>query len=125
MSEKGKIAKIAVAEKMDDALSEALAAINRGFDGGRVTKFDLANWIIAKSCANLTESVIEEIRRDHFNEVSYLKNTLRNLQSANRSSLTAEEVEAINRVLRRKAVAPKANKKEIPVGEYAKHAENS
>ena len=51
--------------------------VNDGFSGGRVSRCETASWIIMKSVSGGgLDRIIEEIRRDHFDEVTYLQHVV-------------------------------------------------
>lgn len=57
------LAKIAITASSDNDLSGALDRVNRDFEGGRVTKTDMASWLILRAISTLDEAAIEEIRK--------------------------------------------------------------
>ncbi len=55
--EKNKIAKIAITSDADVALIQALDTVNQGNAGGRVTKVEMASWLILKAAATMNTSI--------------------------------------------------------------------
>ena len=87
--------KIALSQDSDQILNQAIDQINQGFLGGRVTKFDLASWIIQDSLQHLTDSKIESIRKQFFNELFYLETIVKLNRSQGQSKLTPEQIEIL------------------------------
>ena len=92
-------AKIAISGSAEDALSRALERVNSGFDGGRVTKADLASWFILESSSSLAEDTIDNIRKAHFNQVVYLESLVKKLKSSGRDNLGVEEMATLQAML--------------------------
>lgn len=93
------LSKIAITASSDETLVSALDRVNQNFEGGRVTKSDLASWFIQKGAAALDDSVLEEIQRAHFNQVVYLETLVKKLKSAGRDNLGPEELAALQSML--------------------------
>jgi hypothetical protein len=93
------LAKIAITASSDNDLSGALDRVNRDFEGGRVTKTDMASWLILRAISTLDEAAIEEIRKAHFNQVVYLESLVRKLKSAGRDNLGPEELATLQSML--------------------------
>lgn len=80
-----KISKIGISQSSDQALDRILAKINEGFTGGRVSKSDLATWIIEYFETNALENNLERIRKDHFEQVAYLESVVREMKLARKN----------------------------------------
>lgn len=93
------LAKIAITSASDDALVVAINHVNQNFEGGRVTKTDLASWFIAKGATALSDTEVEDIRRAHFNQVVYLEALVKKLKSTGRENLGADELSALQGML--------------------------
>ena len=93
------LAKIAITPSSDNDLCRALDRINQDFEGGRVTKTDLASWLIQKAAGTLDEPAIEEIRRAHFNQVVYLETLVKKLKASGRDNLGTEEKATLQAML--------------------------
>lgn len=59
-------------------LEEVVQRVNEGFDGGEVTKSDIANYIFLQLQKLISESEIKSIRMHHFDEKKCLASILRN-----------------------------------------------
>ena len=105
-----KIAKLAVSTASDEALARALTHVNRDFDGGRITKMELASWLLVRGCENLDEAAIEEARKAHFNQATYLQHLVNKLKRSQRDQLLDTELELLNQVLRKRKATVKASK---------------
>src|ERR1035437_1257216 len=108
--EKTQVAKIAITSDADVALVQALDAVNQGNAGGRVTKVELASWLMLKSAVAMNTQAIDEIRKAHFNQAIYLENLLRTLKQSGRNSLSIDEIESLQSLLKQKVIT---NKKSI------------
>ena len=78
-------AKISVTKKSDEALDRMLSKVNDGFMGGRITKQQLASWLIERFEAKSFEKSIEVIRRENFDELAYLEGVLKTAKMKQRS----------------------------------------
>ena len=81
------LAKIAISSSADEALVKSLERVNQNFEGGRVTKTDLASWLIQRASDSLTDAVIEEIHQAHFNQVVYLEALVKKLKASGGENL--------------------------------------
>jgi len=77
-----KITKIGVTHAADQALDRMLAAVKEGYSAGKVTKNDLASWIMVRFEQRSFQSQIENIRKDHFDNVQYLISVVQELKRA-------------------------------------------
>lgn len=59
-------------------LEEIVQRVNEGFDGGEVTKSDIANYIFLQLQRLISESGIKAIRMHYFDEKKCLASILRN-----------------------------------------------
>jgi hypothetical protein len=89
---KAQLAKIAVSTEADKFLDQTLEKVNHENSGGRVTKADLASWLVLAMQAEMNTQTIEKIRKAYFNQAVYLENLLRTLKKNGRDSLNAEEL---------------------------------
>ena len=104
------IAKIAITSLADEALAKSVEQINHGFDGGRVSKTDLASWLILNGVQDLTQQETDEIRRKHFNQVKYLESLVKKLKATGRESMETSELEVIQGLI----ASPLPRKKQRP-----------
>jgi hypothetical protein len=108
------LAKIAISKPADEALNQSIDKINEGFDGGRVTKTDLASWFILQFGNALDSTRIEEIRRAHFNQVVYLESLVKKLKSSGRENLGPEELSALQAMLGQETMKKRSRLKKEP-----------
>lgn len=109
------LSKIAVTDIADNALSDALNKVNTNFMGGRVTKTDLASWLIIQAAAKLNQEAINEIHQAHFNQVLYLETLVKKLKASKQESLGQEEMAALAAIL--KSDTTKRRTKRVPTEE--------
>lgn len=76
-NEKEEIVRINISRLGDVALLEIIEQVNDGFIGGKVNKIQMMNWILKRLKDDLDESMIKDIRADHFDEVAVLELILR------------------------------------------------
>ena len=85
--------KIQISKAADDLLMDFVGKVNDGFTGGRVSRNQAASWVIMKmiSSGNL-ERLIDDVRRDHFDEVIYLEHVVQEMKSAKRGGVESGTV---------------------------------
>lgn len=69
--------KITINKETEVKLLELLSKVNEGFINGKVSRQDLANWIVMKLCLDCDDSLVENIRADHFDEIMYFESVLK------------------------------------------------
>lgn len=72
-----KLERITVSKDAQNTLGTITDRINDGFNGGRVNRTQVANWILKHFLSELDEAQIKEIRAEHFDEVAMLENILK------------------------------------------------
>ena len=106
-----KLAKIAISSAADAALTESLTPVNADFEGGRITKAEMASWYILEGAKRLDAAVIEKVRKEYFDELTYLGSLMKRLRKARAngvSDLEAEEsLKRLSPVPRKTEKAPK------------------
>jgi len=65
--------RITVSKDAENALAEILDKVNSGFEGGKVSRTQMANWVILKFRDVLSSAQVREIRLQHINEFDYLE----------------------------------------------------
>lgn len=71
------IQRITVSKEAQGALGNIVDRVNNGFDGGRVNRTQIANWILLRFNSEFDENQIKEIRAEHFDEMAMLEAILR------------------------------------------------
>ncbi len=89
------LAKIAITAAADKALSESLDPVNMGFEGGRVTKTELATWYILEGVKRLGPAEITRIREEYFDQLTYLGALMKRLKKARAHGVNDEEAEEL------------------------------
>lgn len=74
---KDEVLRILVSRQGEKALLDVIEQVNDRFAGGKVNKTQMANWILKRFKDDLDDSMIKEIRADHFDEVAVLELILR------------------------------------------------
>jgi len=78
--EKEEILRMTVSKQGERALVDVMEKVNENFNGGKVSKVQLINWILKRFKDDLDESMVREIRADHFDEVAVLESLLRKVK---------------------------------------------
>jgi len=78
--------KINIDREADADLETMLNALNDGFTSGRVTKTQLASWIIKAFRSKYFTSQIKKIRADHFDKIAHLKAVVKQMEEAKKSN---------------------------------------
>lgn len=97
--------KVAISAESDKYLEDIRKSVNDGFSSGRVTKGQLAAWIIAEFWANLTQKQVEKIRSDHFDEVAHLEGVVQRLKDARRANAQLAVQDLLAPVLQKQRAA--------------------
>ena len=74
---KEEILRMMVSRQGEKALLEVIEQVNDGFAGGKLNKTQMAHWILKRFKDDLDDSMIKEIRADHFDEIAVLESILR------------------------------------------------
>lgn len=90
-----KIAKIGVSTDADQALDRMLSKSNDGFTGGRVSKNDLASWIVLHFENHGFDNALEKIRKDHFDQVAYLESVVKEMKQARKSGAAMPDINTL------------------------------
>lgn len=106
-----KLAKIAISFAADAALTESLTPVNVGFEGGRITKAEMASWYILEGVKRMDAAAVERVRKEYFDELAYLGSLMKRLKKARAngvSDLDAEEsLKRLSPASQKVAKAPK------------------
>jgi hypothetical protein len=84
------LSKIAIVKDADEGLDRMHTEINEGFSAGRVTKVDLASWIVQYFESQCFEKCRERIQKDHFDNVAYLESVVEQLRKARKEGTAAD-----------------------------------
>jgi hypothetical protein len=71
------IQRIAISKEAQIAITEIMDKVNEGFLGGKVTRMELANWALIHLKETISDDQINQIRMEHFDEVTLLEVILR------------------------------------------------
>ena len=78
--------RLAVTKEAEKALNEMMEKVNRGFEGGRISKLDMASWALVRVQSEMNEAMIQDVRSEHFDEVAALEAVLRRAKEQGRVS---------------------------------------
>lgn len=77
---KEKMNKVNLRKETDEAVNRMLEVVNVGFSSGKVTKTDLINWVLTKCEQEFIARWIEEIRKDHFDQLRHMEKLLKDMK---------------------------------------------
>ena len=86
------IYKTNISRDADEELEKMLNAVNSGFSGGKVSKQDLASWILIHFSHHSLAICINDIRRDHFDQIAYVESLLGEMKTARRSGQPVQDL---------------------------------
>ena len=114
-----KLAKIAIFPSADSELNKALELVNQNFMGGRITKADLASFLIEEGAKHLDDNTTKAIQKLYFKQVAYLDSLVKKLKSEGQDSVRPEELSELQSLFscvlerkRRPVAAKEANTKD-------------
>lgn len=81
--------KINISPEANTALETMLTQVNEGFDAGRITKAQLASWIVGHLATQFTP-LVPRVQKAHFDELTYLESALK---AARRAQKNGEAVD--------------------------------
>lgn len=76
--------RLTVSKSAEQALMGVMERVNDGFEGGRVSRTDLASWVLVKFAERVSENDVREIRAEHFNELALLESIYRRSRESGR-----------------------------------------
>lgn len=71
------IYRVSVTKTASDSLDAIVDRVNDGFEAGKVNRTQTVAWVLTHFLKNLTDGSVQEIRADHFDEVSLLEAMLK------------------------------------------------
>jgi hypothetical protein len=69
--------RIGVSKMAEEALMEVLERVNNGFEGGRINRTQMANWILVRFASQCSDTDIQQIRAENVNELAVLEAILK------------------------------------------------
>ena len=69
--------RINVSKMAEEALMEVLERVNNGFEGGRINRTQMANWILVRFANHCSDTDIQQIRAENVNELAVLEAILK------------------------------------------------
>ena len=69
--------RINISKMAEESLGEVVNRVNEGFEGGRVNRTQMANWILLKFSSQCSEADIQQIRAENVNELAVLEAILK------------------------------------------------
>lgn len=60
--------------------------VNRGFEGGKINKMEMASWALIRLHSEMNEATVQDVRSEHFDEVAALEAVLRRATEQGRVS---------------------------------------
>lgn len=109
-SKEENIVRITITKEADYETDKIVALVNDGFDGGRVSKQDLASWILMNFTVLVSGDFVERVQSEFFNELVRFKNLLK---LAQRSGGITPEIRKALKEISEDAAKPKKQKKTL------------
>lgn len=76
------ILKITVTKEAGEKLNTVLAKVNEGFEAGKITRQDIASWIVLRFEKSFGENEVQQIRKEFFSEKVLLETILKRVKSS-------------------------------------------
>ena len=107
--------KIAVLPSAEEALDRMVKAANQDFLGGRITKHQLASWLITRFEGDLFKRNIESLRHDNFDQVAYLEAVTKKIKKAGKEGIETNLEDLLTPLVSKpKRLSKRIKEKEIP-----------
>ncbi|MCM2279248.1 MAG: hypothetical protein NDJ89_14330 [Oligoflexia bacterium] len=91
--EKGEeLYRISVSKAAEEALSSVVDRVNSGFEGGKVNRTQVLNWVLVRYAESCGDAEIREIRAEHFDDIAFLESVLR---KAKKSGKVPSDIKAL------------------------------
>jgi hypothetical protein len=91
--------KIAITREAEDVLSAAYTKLNDGFQGGKISKLEVASFALIDNLEKLTEAKIEKIRKQYFNEICYFESIIEENRRNGTNKFTPEQLATIQNLV--------------------------
>lgn len=82
--------KIAITTESEKVLDDMYTRVNKGFSSGRVTKTQLASWILSYFHADAFAKQLDKIRADYFDEIAHLEAVVKQMKQAKKNAESVE-----------------------------------
>ena len=112
------LAKITVTSSADTQLNQIIELVNRNFTAGRITKPDVASWLINRGAQGFDEAAVKSIQRAHFSQVTYLDSLVKKLKSTGQESLSPDELVEMQAMFNDLAAKKRSTVSEKPWEEF-------
>ena len=86
------IYRVSVSKAAEEALSTVVERVNNRFEGGKVNRTQILNWVLVRFAETLGDAEIREIRAEHFDDVAFLESVLR---KAKKTGKVPQELRAL------------------------------
>lgn len=78
--------RITVTKDAEKALIDLVDKVNRGFDGGKINRTEMASWALIRLNGTMDEPLLQEVRAEHFDELAALEALWRKAKERGRVS---------------------------------------
>jgi len=69
--------RINISKVAEDSLGKVLRRVNDGFEAGKVTRHELASWMLSRFSEVIADEQIREVRAEFFDEIALLEAILK------------------------------------------------
>ena len=84
--------RITVTKDAEKALIDLVDKVNRGFDGGKINRTEMASWALTRLIRNMDEAMLQEIRAEYFDEIAALEVLWRKAKERGRVSSEVKQL---------------------------------
>lgn len=71
------ILRISISKTAEEALVAMVERVNDGYEGGKVNRTQVANWVLVQNQETLTDAQVKDIRAEHLDEFAFLESYMR------------------------------------------------
>ena len=89
--------RVVISSEVNGALENLIKRSNDGFEGGAITKSDIANFVLLNSARLFSEVDIKALRALHFDEKKMLRSILRQSGEEGASSFSSTDSQELRR----------------------------
>jgi len=111
-----KLSKLSASPEADQALDRMLVLLNDGFTAGRITKCNLLTWLVLDFEKTRYQDCVDQIRRDHFDEVAYLESVVRQAKKARQDGTSSVDLSSLLAPVMRPRMPEKTRRKIMDAG---------
>lgn len=113
------ILRISISRTAEEALAAVVERVNDGYEGGKVNRTQIANWVLIQTQESLTDVQVKDIRAEHLDEFAFMESLMRKAKKTGK--MPAELRAFMNRQL---GLEDGSKKRKKTVTEESRHDEH-